>query len=27
VRHDAHLGIFPLLIKLRGLSLRDHTAA
>jgi hypothetical protein len=27
VRHDAHVGVFPLLIKLRGLSLRDHTAA
>ena len=27
VRHDAHVGVFPLLIELRGLSLRDHTAA
>jgi hypothetical protein len=27
VRHDAHVGVFPWLIILRGLSLRDHTAA
>jgi hypothetical protein len=27
VRHDAHVGVFPWLIELRGLSLRDHTAA